>query len=68
MSALIDAFGHERVFWGSDLSRLGCSYREAVEMMREVVPDDGVRRLMMGEALSHWIGWPEPAMNGSGSG
>jgi predicted TIM-barrel fold metal-dependent hydrolase len=59
VSALIDAFGHERVFWGSDLSRLGCSYREAVEMMREVVPDDGVRRFLMGEALSHWIPWPE---------
>jgi hypothetical protein len=37
-------------------------------MMSEVISDDAVRRLLMGEALSHWIGWPEPAMSGSGSG
>jgi predicted TIM-barrel fold metal-dependent hydrolase len=68
MAALVDAFGPERIFWGSDISRLSCTYREAVEMMSEVISDDAVRRLLMGEALSHWIGWPEPAMNGSGSG
>jgi predicted TIM-barrel fold metal-dependent hydrolase len=61
MSALIDAFGPQRVFWGSDLSRLSCSYHEAVEMMGDVVPDDGVRRRLMGEALSNWISWTENA-------
>jgi predicted TIM-barrel fold metal-dependent hydrolase len=58
LNALLDAFGPDRVFWGSDLTRLSCSYREAVEMMPAVVPDDLMRRRLMGEAFSDWIRWP----------
>lgn len=59
LQALIEAFGPERVFWGSDLTRLRCSYREAADMMSALIPDERVRRRVMGEALSEWIGWPE---------
>ncbi len=56
---VFDAFGPARTFWGSDLSRLPCSYREAVTMFTEQMPwlrgDDleGV----MGRGLCDWIGW-----------
>jgi len=58
LRALLGVFGPERVFWGSDLTRLRCSYSEAVDMMPGLIPDDRIRRLVMGEALSDWIGWP----------
>jgi L-fuconolactonase len=59
LEALVQAFGPARVFWGSDLTRLKCSYREAVEMMSFVVTDDRLRGLLMGGSLAAWLGWPE---------
>ena len=56
---VFDAFGPARTFWGSDLSRLPCSYREGVTMFTEQMPwlrgDDleGV----MGRGLCEWLGW-----------
>jgi predicted TIM-barrel fold metal-dependent hydrolase len=58
-----DAFGPERMFWGSDLSRLPCSYRESVMMFTEEIPwlssDD--KALIMGIGLCRWLGWKLPA-------
>lgn len=56
---LVDAFGPERVFWGSDLSRLRCSYPQLVDLFMEELDflDDDARRLVMGQALSDWFGW-----------
>ncbi len=31
---IVDAFGHERCVWGSDISRLTCDYREWVTLFR----------------------------------
>jgi predicted TIM-barrel fold metal-dependent hydrolase len=58
VSRVIRAFSPERVFWGSDLSRLRCTYAEAVAMMHLLVPDRDERAHVMGAALSRWIGWP----------
>ena len=33
-----DAFGPKRMFWGTDLSRLPCSYRQGVTMFTEELP------------------------------
>src|SRR4029077_3082309 len=33
-----DAFGPQRMFWGTDLSRLPCSYRQAVTLFTEELP------------------------------
>jgi L-fuconolactonase len=56
---VIEAFGASRVFWGSDLSGLRCSYRECRSMLTGGLPglsaDD--RALVMGEALLTWLGW-----------
>ena len=54
-----DAFGPKRVFWGSDLSRLPCSYRQCVTMFTEEIPwfttED--REWVMGRGVCEWIGW-----------
>lgn len=53
------AFGPRRMFWGSDLSRLPCTYRQGVTMFTEEMPwlntDD--LEWIMGRGLCEWIGW-----------
>jgi len=60
---VIDAFGPDRVFWGTDLSRMTCSYRTCVSMFTEELDWLSARELelIMGAALCRWIGWPLPA-------
>jgi predicted TIM-barrel fold metal-dependent hydrolase len=55
----IDMFGPTRCFWGSDLTRQPCSYRETVTMFTEEMPwlDSASLREIMGDALCRWIGW-----------
>lgn len=56
---LFDAFGPERLFWGSDLSRLPCPYADLVEVFRTGLPwlsgEDA--NLVMGDALRRWLNW-----------
>jgi predicted TIM-barrel fold metal-dependent hydrolase len=58
-----DAFGPERVFWGTDLTKLQCSYRQAVTMFTEEIPwfttED--KEWIMGRGLCEWLGWKPPA-------
>jgi L-fuconolactonase len=55
---LVDAFGPERVIWGSDLTRLPCSYRDALRLFTEAAPlTPPERALVTGGALSAWLGW-----------
>jgi predicted TIM-barrel fold metal-dependent hydrolase len=55
-----DAFGPQRMFWGTDLTRLPCSYRQAVTMFTEELPwltaED--QEWVMGRGVSEWLGWP----------
>ena len=57
-----DAFGPRRMFWGSDLSRLPCTYGQAVTMFTEEMPwlstDD--KEWIMGRGLCAWLGWDLP--------
>ena len=59
VQAVVDAFGPSRVFWGSDLTRLPCSYSEAIALFTEEMPfltgDD--KELIMGRAVLTWLGW-----------
>lgn len=54
-----DAFGPERIFWASDLTRMSCSYREVVTFITEGVPwlSERDKHLIMGEAVCNWLGW-----------
>jgi L-fuconolactonase len=59
---MLDAFGPKRVFWGSDLSRLRCSYRQAVTLFTEeldfLTKED--KEWVMGRGVAQWLGWPLP--------
>lgn len=59
---IINAFGAQRVFWGSDVTRLPVPYEECVALFMKELDflSQEERRLIMGEALSSWIDWPEP--------
>jgi hypothetical protein len=57
-----DAFGPERMFWGTDITRMPCSWRQCVTLFTEELPWLKGRdlELVIGEALCNWIGWPLP--------
>ena len=54
-----DAYGPTRMFWGSDLSRLPCSYTLCVTMFTEEMPWLKGEELeqVMGKAVCKWFGW-----------
>jgi predicted TIM-barrel fold metal-dependent hydrolase len=57
-----DAFGPQRLFWGSDVSRLPCPYTQAVTLFTEELSWLGEydKEWIMGRGLSKWLGWPWP--------
>jgi L-fuconolactonase len=57
---LVDAFGAERVFWGSDLSRLPIPYEQLVDVFVNHTPalSDTERSAVLGESLAAWLEWP----------
>ena len=54
-----DAFGPKRMFWGSDVSRLPCTYREGVTYMSEEIPwlSASDKEWIMGRGVCEWLGW-----------
>ena len=56
---VVDAFGPERCFWGTDLSHLPCPYKQVVtlftEEMRSLTKDE--LESIMGRALAQWLHW-----------
>jgi len=60
---LYDAFGPARMFWGTDITRMPCSWRQCVTMFTEELPWLRGRdlELVMGRAVCDWIGWTLPA-------
>jgi len=57
---VFDAFGPERTLWGTDISKMPCSWRHCVTMFTEEMPwltgDD--LEMVMGRAVRAWWGWP----------
>lgn len=53
----ITAFGTKRVFWGTDMTRLPCSYSESVRMVTEEMPflSSTDREWFMGRGLCEWL-------------
>lgn len=57
--AIFDAFGPERMFWGTDITRMPCSWGECVSAFRDhqawlSTPD---KTLVMGGAITRWLAW-----------
>ena len=57
---LVDAFGPQRTFWGTDLTRMPCTYYECITLFTEHLPwlqgDD--LEWVMGRAICEWLDWP----------
>lgn len=60
---IYDAFGPSRMFWGTDISKMPCSWRQCVTMFTEELPwlSEADKRLVMGDALCAWWGWARTA-------
>jgi predicted TIM-barrel fold metal-dependent hydrolase len=56
---MFDAFGPQRFFWGTDITRMPCSYRQCVTMFTEELPWLKGRELelVMGQGLKDWLEW-----------
>ena len=59
LKQIFDAFGPTRMFWGTDITRMPCTWRQCVTMFTEELPWLTGRdlELVMGRALCDWIGW-----------
>jgi predicted TIM-barrel fold metal-dependent hydrolase len=60
---LYDAFGPERMFWGTDITRMPCSWRQCLTLFTEELPwlSERDKELTMGDALCAWLGWQPQA-------
>ena len=58
---IYDAFGPERMFWGTDITKMPCPWRQCITMFTEELPWLKGRDLehVMGEAICAWWGWIE---------
>ena len=56
--ALYDAFGPRRLFWGTDITKMPCSWQQCVAHFQEIdwIPAAD-KKLIMGDAICAWIGW-----------
>ncbi|MGE3536269.1 MAG: amidohydrolase [Candidatus Tectimicrobiota bacterium] len=60
---IYDAFGPQRMFWGTDITKMPCSWRQCVTMFTEELPwlSEQDKTLIMGQAICAWWGWNRPA-------
>jgi predicted TIM-barrel fold metal-dependent hydrolase len=56
---IFDAFGPNRMFWGTDITRMPCTWKQCVTMYTEEMPwlKGHDLELVMGRALCDFIGW-----------
>jgi predicted TIM-barrel fold metal-dependent hydrolase len=61
---IFDAFGPQRSFWGTDITRMPCSYRQCVTMFTDELPwlQGKDKELVMGRAVCEWLGWKHPTI------
>jgi predicted TIM-barrel fold metal-dependent hydrolase len=60
---IYDAFGPRRMFWGTDITKMPCPWRQCATMFTETLPwlSGPDLRLVMGDALCDWWGWHRAA-------
>ena len=59
---IYDAFGPERMFWGTDITRMPCSWKQCVTFFTEELPwlSESDKELIMGRAFCKWFDWRLP--------
>ena len=57
---VVDAFGPQRCFWGTDLSHLPCPYKQVVTLFTEEMKSLSPTELewIMGRGIAEWLRWP----------
>ncbi len=57
--AIFEAFGPQRMFWGTDITRMPCTWKECVTAFTEHQTWLGADDMswIMGRAIAAWIGW-----------
>jgi L-fuconolactonase len=57
---LVDAFGPRRTFWGTDLTRMPCTYYECIHLFTDHLPwlEGENLEWVMGRGVCEWLGWP----------
>jgi len=63
LKQIFDAFGPERMFWGTDITRMPCSWRQCITMFTEELPwlAGHSKELVMGGAICSWLNWKLPS-------
>jgi predicted TIM-barrel fold metal-dependent hydrolase len=56
---IFDAFGPNRMFWGTDITKMPVSWRQCITMFTEELPwlSHTDKALVMGRAICSWWGW-----------
>ena len=56
---IFDAYGPKRFFWGTDITRMPCSYRQCVTLFTEELPwlKGNDLEQVMGQGVCDWLGW-----------
>src|SRR6266404_1123162 len=59
LQRIFDAYGPKRFFWGTDITRMPCTWRQCVTLFTEELPWLKGQDLekVMGRGLAKWIGW-----------
>lgn len=67
LKPLFNAFGPQRMFWGSDFTRLKVDYLSAVNQFSEAIDWIPKKDLewVMGRGICEWLGWQCPPQNRS---
>ena len=57
-----DAYGPQRMFWGTDHARLPCTYQQALTMFSEEIPwlSEEDKEWVLGRGVCEWMGWKLP--------
>lgn len=60
---MYDAFGPQRLMWGSDVTRLQSTYAECLDHFKEALPflSEADREWIVGRTAAEVLGWPESA-------
>ena len=60
---IFDAFGPNRTFWGTDITRMPCPWRQCISLFTEELPwlSESDKELVMGRAVCEWLDWKLPA-------
>ena len=56
---IYDAFGPDRMFWGTDITRMPCPWRQCVTLFTEELPwlSGKDQELVMGRAICNFLNW-----------